>query len=196
MSKGDATRERILDRAFLLAGRDGLEGVTIGALADELGLSKSGLFAHFGSKEELQIGVLDVASSRFTEKVLLPAFKAPRGLPRLERIFENWVAWMTDPKLPGGCLFPQAIAELDDKPGRPRDALVEAQRGLVDALAHAAQLAIDQGHLRKGTDPEQFAYELYGVVIMLNTWHRLFRDKKGVERARSAFQRLVKSHAP
>ena len=102
MSKGEATRERILDRAFLLAGRDGLEGLTIGALADELKLSKSGLFSHFGSKEELQVAVLDVASSRFTERVLLPAFKAARGLPRLERVFEQWIDWATDPKMPGG----------------------------------------------------------------------------------------------
>jgi AcrR family transcriptional regulator len=196
MSKGDDTRERILDRAFLLAGRDGLEGVTIGALADELKLSKSGLFAHFGSKEELQVGVLDVATSRFTERVLLPAFKAPRGLPRIERIFENWIAWMTDPKLPGGCIFPQAIAELDDKPGRPRDTLVESQKNLIDALARAAQLAVEEGHFKKNSDPQQFAFELYGVVTMLNAWYRLLRDKKSVERARAAFQRLVKSYAP
>ena len=115
MSKGEATRERILDRAFLLAGRDGLEGLTIGALADELKLSKSGLFSHFGSKEELQVAVLDVASSRFTERVLLPAFKAARGLPRLERVFEQWIDWATDPKMPGGCIFQQANAELDDR---------------------------------------------------------------------------------
>ena len=100
MSKGEATRERIIDRAFLIAGRDGLEGLTIGALATELKLSKSGLFSHFGSKEELQVAVLDVASSRFTERVMLPAFKAPRGLPRLERIFEGWIDWMTDSKMP------------------------------------------------------------------------------------------------
>ncbi|MEW5738853.1 MAG: TetR/AcrR family transcriptional regulator [Myxococcota bacterium] len=196
MSKGDETRERILDRAFLMAGRDGLEGVTIGALADELKLSKSGLFAHFGSKEELQVAVLDVASSRFTEKVLLPAFKAPRGLPRLERIFENWVEWMTDPKMPGGCMFPQAIAELDDKPGRPRDALVESQKNLIDALAHAAKLAVDEGHLKKSTDPQQFAFEFYGIITMMNAWFRLLRDKKSIERARAAFARLVSSYAP
>ncbi|MFZ5444764.1 MAG: TetR/AcrR family transcriptional regulator [Myxococcota bacterium] len=196
MSKGDETRERILERAFLVAGKDGLEGVTIGGLADELKMSKSGLFAHFGSKEELQVAVLELAASRFTENVLLPAFKAPRGLPRLERIFERWVEWMGSPTLPGGCIFPQAISELDDREGRPHDVLVESQQSLIDAVAKSAQLAIDEGHLAKSCDPKQFAFELYGIMLMLNAYRRLLKDKKAVERARAAFKRLVASYHP
>lgn len=196
MSKGEATRERILDRAFLLAGRDGLEGLTIGALADELKLSKSGLFSHFGSKEELQVAVLDVASSRFTERVLLPAFKAPRGLPRLERVFEQWLDWMTDPKMPGGCIFQQANAELDDRQGRPHDVLLESQKNLVEALVKTVQLAISEGHLASDTDPRQLVYELEGIVMALNVYLRLLKDRRAVERARTAFKRLVDSHRP
>ncbi len=196
MSKGEDTRERILDRAFLLAGRDGLQGLTIGALADELKLSKSGLFSHFGSKEELQVAVLDVASSRFTERVLLPAFKAPRGLPRLERIFEQWIEWMTDTRMPGGCIFQQANAELDDRQGRPHDVLLEQQKNLVEALAKTVQLAMTEGHLSKNTDPRQVAFELEGIMMTMNVYLRLLKDRKAVDRARVAFKRLVQSNAP
>ena len=196
MSKGEATRERILDRAFLLAGRDGLEGLTIGALADELKLSKSGLFSHFGSKEELQVAVLDIASSRFTERVLLPAFKAPRGLPRLERIFEQWIEWMTDPKMPGGCIFQQANAELDDRQGRPHDVLLESQKNLVDTLIKTVQLAVAEGHLAADTDARQVAYELEGIMMAMNLYLRLLKDRRAVDRARLAFKRLVASNGP
>lgn len=194
MSKGEATRERIIDRAFLIAGRDGLQGLTIGALAEELKLSKSGLFSHFGSKEELQIAVLDAASSRFTERVLLPAFKAPRGLPRLERIFEQWIDWMTDSKMPGGCIFQQANAELDDRQGRPHDVLLESQRNLVETLTKTVQLAIAEGHLAEKTDARQVAYEFEGIMMVMNLYLRLLKDKRAVTRARQAFERLIESN--
>jgi len=196
MTKGAETRERIVERAFLLAGRDGLEGVTIGALADELKLSKSGLFAHFGSKEELQVAVLDLAAARFSERVVLPAIRAARGLPRLRALFENWLNWLTDPKLPGGCIFPQAVAELDDREGRARDALVESQRTLDQALERAVQLCIDEGHLRKDTDPKQVSFELRGIILSLNQYHRLYRDRRALTRAREAFDRLVARFSP
>ena len=195
MSKGEATRERIIDRAFLIAGRNGLEGLTIGALATELKLSKSGLFSHFGSKEELQVAVLDVASSRFTERVMLPAFKAPRGLPRLERIFEGWIDWMTDSKMPGGCIFQQANAELDDRQGRPHDVLLESQKNLVEALTKTVQLAITEGHFAKSADARQVAYEFEGIMMVMNLYLRLLKDRKAVDRARMAFKRLVQSNA-
>ncbi|MFT3712384.1 MAG: TetR/AcrR family transcriptional regulator [Archangium sp.] len=194
MSKGEETRERILDRAFLLAGRDGFDGLTIGALADELKMSKSGLFAHFGSKEELQVAVLDLASSRFTERVMIDAFKAPRGLPRLKRVFENWVAWGTDPRMPGGCIFTQAHAELDDVDGRPREVLAESERVFQEALAKTVKLAVDEGHFKKGTDCEQFAFELEGILKAMHMFSRLLRDRRAAERARTAFERLVASH--
>ncbi|MGV3625111.1 MAG: TetR/AcrR family transcriptional regulator [Archangium sp.] len=196
MSKGEATRERIVNRAFLLAGRDGLEGLSIGTLADELKLSKSGLFAHFGSKEDLQVAVLDLASSLYTERVLLPAFRAPRGLPRLESIFENWVGWLTDSQMPGGCFFQQANVELDDRTGRPHDVLVEQQKNLLEALAKTVQIAIDEEHLSKDTDPRQFAFEFEGIMMAANMYYRLMRDRRAMERAEAAFDRLVASHQP
>lgn len=196
MSKGEATRERIVSHAFLLAGRDGLEGLSIGTLADELKLSKSGLFAHFGSKEDLQVAVLDLASSLYTERVMLPAFKAPRGLPRLQSIFENWVAWLTDSRMPGGCFFQQANVELDDRTGRPHDVLVEQQKNLIDALAKTVQLAIDEKHFVKDTDPRQFAFEFEGIMMAANMYYRLMKDRRAMDRARAAFERLVTSQQP
>ncbi len=196
VSKGEATRERIVSRAFLLAGRDGLDGLSIGALADELKLSKSGLFAHFGSKEELQVAVIDLASGLFAERVMLPAFKAPRGLPRLRSIFEHWVGWATDSRMPGGCFFQQANIELDDRAGRPRDVLVEQQKNLIDSLAKTVQLAIDEKHVRPDTDTRQFAFEIEGIIMAFNLYYRLMKDRRAVERARAAFERLVASHQP
>jgi AcrR family transcriptional regulator len=191
MSKGADTRERIVDRAVRLASRDGLGGLTIGNLAEELGLSKSGLFAHFGSKEELQIAVLQAASVQFEDCVLRPAFKAPRGLPRIKQAFERWLQWVTHPSMPGGCLFVAAAAELDDREGRPRDFLVGTQRKLLGALAKAARLAVEEGHFRRDLDVEQFAFELYAIVLGYNHARRLLRDGHADTRARHAFRRLI-----
>lgn len=196
MSKGEATRERIVSHAFLLAGRDGLEGLSIGTLADELKLSKSGLFAHFGSKEDLQVAVLDLASSLYTERVMLPAFKAPRGLPRLKSIFEHWCSWLTDSRMPGGCFFQQANVELDDRTGRPHDVLVEQQKNLLDALARTVTMAVDEKHFVKDTDPRQFAFEFEGIMMAANMYFRLMKDRRAIDRARAAFDRLVTSHQP
>ena len=191
MTKGAETRDRILDRAFRMATRDGLEGVTLGSLAGELGLSKSGLFAHFRSKEELQVEILQTAAARFEETVVKPAFRAPRGLPRLKRLFDHWLGWLNDPALPGGCLFVAAAAELDDKEGRPRELLVATQRQFRDALAKAAQLAVAEGHFKKELDCEQFAFEMYAIALAYNYWKRLLRDARPEARARAAFQRLI-----
>src|SRR5688572_11771170 len=128
MSKGEQTRERIVDKAWQLASRDGLSGLSLGKLAGELGLSKSGLFAHFGSKEGLEVEVLKAAAERFTEQVLRPALSAPRGVARLRKLFKNWLSWANDPEQPGGCIFMAAAAELDDTEGPQRDFLVTAQK--------------------------------------------------------------------
>jgi AcrR family transcriptional regulator len=199
MSKGDATRERILERAFRLASRDGLEGLSIGGLAGELGLSKSGLFAHFGSKEELQVEVLRAAAARFEAQVMRPAFRASRGEPRVRAWFENWLQWIQDASSPGGCLFLAASTELDDKEGRPRDFLVGMQRQLLAALARAASLAIEAGHFRGDLDCDQFAFELYGVMLGHHHFRRLLRDPRADARTRAAFDHLLeaaRSRAP
>lgn len=190
-TKGEETRERILDRAFRLATRDGLAGLSIGGLATELGLSKSGLFAHFGSKEELQVAVLTRSAEEFQANVLAPAFRAPRGLPRLRKLFDLWLKWADDPGKPGGCIFMAAATELDDHEGPPRDALVAAQHQLLAALAKTAQIAVDEGHLRRGVDLEQIAFELYAILLGFNHWKRLLRAPDAERRARAAFERLV-----
>jgi AcrR family transcriptional regulator len=191
MSKGDETRERILDRAFRIATRDGLGGLSIGMLASELGMSKSGLFAHFGSKEDLQIEILRDASQRFEEFVWRPAIKAPRGEPRLRKLLERWMLWVSEPSTPGGCVFLAAAAELDDKDGRPRDFLVGEQKKLCAALAKAAALAVEAGHFRADLDCDQFAFDAYSVVLGYNYQRRLMRDPKAETRARRAIERLL-----
>jgi AcrR family transcriptional regulator len=193
MSKGEETRERILGQAYRLATRDGLEGLTIGTLASELKMSKSGLFAHFKSKEQLQVSVLEEASRRFQEKVFLPALKAPRGLPRLESLFERWLAWGNPKDMPGGCIFIAAAAELDDQPGAPRDFLVETDRALHEAITRTARLCVEQGHFRKDVDPAQVAFELHGIFLSFHHAHRLLADHKASQRARKAFSNLIES---
>jgi AcrR family transcriptional regulator len=191
MSKGEETRDRILDRAFRIAARDGLDGLSIGMLAGELGMSKSGLFAHFGSKEDLQIEVLRAASQRFEEFVWRPALKAARGEPRLRKLLERWMLWINDPSSSGGCLFVAAAAELDDREGRPRDFLVGEQRKLCGALAKAAALAVGEGHFRRDLDCDQFAFDAHSVVLGYNYQRRLMRDPKAEARARRAIERLL-----
>lgn len=195
MSKGDETRERIVDRAFRMAGRDGLAGLSIGRLATELGLSKSGLFAHFGSKEGLELEVLKAGADRFTQQVMVPAFKAPRGVARLRKLFKNWMAWVTDPAQPGGCLLFAAAAELDDSEGPPRDFLVSGQASLMASLAKSARMAVDTGELRRDLGCEQFAFELLGIVMAYHHARRLLRDPKAESHARAAFERLLTSSA-
>jgi AcrR family transcriptional regulator len=191
VSKGEGTRDRILDRALRLASRDGLEGLSIGVLATDLGLSKSGLFAHFGSKEDLQLAVLREAATRFEETVMRPAFRAPRGEPRIRRLFENWVGWIGDPASPGGCVFLAAAAELDVREGRPRDFLVGSQKQLVASLARSARMAVEEGHFAVNLDADQFAFELYALLLGCSHWKRLLRDPKAETRTRGAFDRLV-----
>ncbi|MGZ3417719.1 MAG: TetR/AcrR family transcriptional regulator [Polyangiales bacterium] len=191
VTKGTETRERILDRAFRTASRDGLEGLSIGGLASELGLSKSGLFAHFGSKEDLQVAVLERAAEHFEAVVMKPAFRAPRGLPRLRKVFDLWMAWADDPGLPGGCIFMAAAAELDDREGRPRDTLIHNQRRLFEALGRCVKLAIEEKHFRRELDPEQVVFELYGILLSFNHYKRLLRAPDAERRTHAAFERLV-----
>ena len=196
MTKGMETRERILDTAFRLAARDGLEGLSLAGLAGKLGMSKSGLFAHFGSKEELQLDMLRTASDRFVTKVLLPSFREPRGLPRVKALAENWRRWASDPSLPGGCIFVAASAELDDREGPVRAYVVEQQRALLEAIARAARIAIEEGHFRRDLDVQQFAFEFEGIYLAFHHAQRLLRDQAAAARARRAFARLLEDARP
>jgi AcrR family transcriptional regulator len=191
VSKGEATRERIVDRALRLVSREGLSGVSLGRLAGELGLSKSGLFAHFDSKAELELAVLKVAADRFTDQVLKEAFKAPRGVPRIRKLFQNWLAWIGDPQMPGGCVFLAAATELDDASGPQRDFLAGMQAGLMATLAKSARLAVEAGQFRRDLECELFAFELLGIMLACHHTRRLLRDPKAESRAKSAFDALV-----
>lgn len=191
MSKGDETRARILRSALAIASKEGLDGLSIGRLAGEVGMSKSGLFAHFGSKEDLQLGVIDTAVESFIAAVVAPALRAPRGIPRLQDLFDRWLAWEKSPSLPGGCPFIAAAHELDDRPGALRDRLVDYQKDWVGALATAARIAIDEGHFQSDLDADQFAYDFYSIILSYHYFSRLLRDPNAKNQATTAFLRLL-----
>lgn len=196
MRKGEQTRQAILDHALKLATKVGFEGLTIGRLADDLKLSKSGLFAHFKAKEELQVEVLRTAAERIVAEVVRPALTAPRGEPRVRALFERWIAWETSEALPGGCPMIAAAIELDDRPGRARDFLVQSQRDWFETLANAARAAVREGHFRAGLDCEQFAYEFAGIILAYHQASRLMRDPRARDRAQRAFEALVRAARP
>lgn len=191
MSKGELTRQAILEHATLLASRVGLEGLTIGTLADDLELSKSGLFGHFRSKEALQVQVLEHAAASFVEIVVRPALVQPRGLPRMRALFERWLGWTRSGPLPGGCLFVAAATELDDQPGPVRDRLQQLQRDWLGVIATSFRKGVAEGHFHRDADPEQFAQDLYGVALAYHHAHRLLQDPKAEARARHAFEALL-----
>ena len=193
MAKGEQTRHAILARAFELANIVGVSGLSIGRLAEQTGLSKSGLFAHFGSKEALEVAVVEEATRQFVQEVMVPALRQPRGEPRIRALFENWLAWG---KRPGGCFFVGASAELDDRPGPPRDALVQAIKDWLDAISTAIRIAITEGHFRNDVDPDQLAFEVYGIMFAAHTFFRFLRDPAAIDRARAALDRLIVSARP
>lgn len=191
MRKSDVTHHAILEHATGLASKVGLEGLTIGGLADELDLSKSGLFAHFRSKEALQVQVLDYGAAVFVENVVRPALGAERGEPRMRALFDRWLDWARSSPLPGGCLFVQATVELDDRPGPARDRLVEYQRQWLDVIATSLQKGIEAGAFRSDADTMQFAHDLYGVMLAYHHASRLLHDPEAENRARRAFDALL-----
>jgi AcrR family transcriptional regulator len=182
MAKGEETRQAILARAFELATVVGVSGLSIGRLAEATGLSKSGLFAHFGSKEALEVAVVQEASRQFVQEVMVPALREPRGVPRIRALFERWHSWGMRP---GGCFF------VDDRPGAPRDALAQACKDWIDELTKAAQIAIREGHFRTDVDAAQFAFEEYGIMLGAHTFHSFLRETDAIDRSRRAFERLL-----
>lgn len=194
MGKGEETRRTIIDEALELASTVGLEKLTIGALAGTTGMSKSGLFAHFRSKEQLQLQVLAEARQRFIEMVIAPAMQKPRGEARLRSIFESTLKqWEED--LPGGCIFHAVSAELDDQPGPARDYLVETQRDYADTLRRAAEIAVEEGEFRKDLDLDQFVFELGSITAAYHHFGRLLGDPEADQRARKMFKGLLaRSH--
>jgi AcrR family transcriptional regulator len=156
-------------------------------------MSKSGLFAHFGSREDLLLAVLEHGQREFTDVVLKPALAKPRGAPRLRAMFSNWLAWTESAELPGGCPMIGGATEFDDKPGPVRDLLANGQRAWIEALKRAAQQAIDEGQLPAKTDPEQLAFEMFGIALVVHHHRRLLGYPKARARALAALERLLAS---
>ncbi|MCF8198331.1 MAG: TetR/AcrR family transcriptional regulator [Sulfuritalea sp.] len=195
MSKGEETRQAILDEAFSMASCVGVGGLSIGALAERTHMSKSGLFAHFGSKEELQLAVLRESQQRFADIVLRPAFRQPRGLTRLRAIVLNWLDWTREACLPGGCVIMAAAAEFDDQPGPLREEVKNGLLAMRRTLAETIAKAIETGELRPDTDIDQFAFELEGIYQVTQQSRRLLDDPDADRRALIAFDRLVRDNA-
>ena len=194
MGKGEETRQAIVDQALELVSTVGLDKLTIGALAGATGMSKSGLFAHFNSKEQLQLHVLAEARQRFIEIVIAPALQKPRGEARLRAIFESSMKQWED-ELPGGCIFHAVSAELDDRPGPARDYLIEIQRDYADTLRRAAEIAIEEGEFRKDLDLDQFVFELGSITAAYHHFGRLLGDPAAERRAHNMFEGLLaRSH--
>lgn len=181
----------MLGSALALASTVGLEGLTIGKLAEHVGMSKSGLFAHFSSKENLQVAVLEEAIARFVGFVVTPALRQPRGEPRVRALFENWLAWTRAEFLPGGCIFVVAIVELDDRPGPARDRLIASQKDWFDTLAHAARIAVEEKHFRKDLDCQQLAHEVYSIAYGYHFLRSIIDPAEAERRSRHAFERLI-----
>ena len=189
MTKGQDTKHLILEAGLQMASRLSLESVSIGALAKETGMSKSGLFAHFKSKENLQIELLKYAAQVFTESVLIPALKIQAGMSRIKALVQNWVTWSN--QLKGGCIFVSASTEFSDRPGRVRDYLLHQQEEWIESLSRIAASAVRAGDFRKDIDSEQFAFELYSLLLGFYFYHKLLRDSETGKRQRTALEQLL-----
>lgn len=193
LAKGERTRRTIVDHAVATAYRVGLGRLTIGDLAAGTGLSKSGLYAHFGSKEALQLAVLDAAATRFTAAVVRPALRAPRGEARLRALVDRWVTCGTS-RDPGVCLFVKAATELDEQPGAVRDRLAELHRALIATIETIVRTS--DGAFRPDADGHQLATDVYGVMLSFYLAHRLLQDPAAERHARVAFESLLTALAP
>ena len=191
--KGQQTKAAIVDAALGLATQIGLEGLSIGALAEVMRMSKSGVFAHFGSREELQISVVREYHAKFEDEVFRPSMKAPRGLPRLRALFDRWVRRVSA-EIDSGCIYISGAVEFDDRPGPVRDALVTMVQTWQDALERAIRAAVDEGHLRADTDAGQLLFEIHGLILALHHDARFLRHAGAEARARAALERLL-AHA-
>ena len=195
MSKGQDTKAAILDEAVGIASEIGFTGLTIGLLAERTGMSKSGLFAHFKSKESLQLEALERARERFTDLVIRPTLRAPRGVARVRTLMDNWFTWATE-TFKGGCIFVTASIEYDDQPGPMRDALVRSERDWSEFIAAVVRTAVSEGDFREDLDAEQFAFTMQALMYGYHHSARLMRDPKALERTRRGLdQRLAASAA-
>jgi len=193
MRKGELTRAAILDVALDIASRNGLEGLTIGLLADKMNMSKSGVFAHFGSREDLQIEVVKLYHHHFEQEVFYPSMKEPRGLPRLQAMFARWVKRVSV-EIASGCIYISGAVEYDDRPGAIREELAGMVRAWKNALRRCVVQTIEMGHLSSETDPDQLVFEMYGLILALHHDARFLKLPGSVNRAEVGFERLIKSY--
>jgi AcrR family transcriptional regulator len=191
MSKGQRTRREIIDKAYVLAGDLGLEALSIGALANETGLSKSGLFAHFKSKEALQLEVIEEVRSRFANHVIRPALEAPRGEPRVRTFFEHYLRWIDTNRPSGGCMIMSLSHEYDDRPGPIRDLLVASQFDFLDVVRRMAQGGKEEGHFRPDLDVDQFAFEVFAIEMAYQHQSKFMKLPDAMTRARNAFDSVL-----
>lgn len=193
LQKGQQTKAAIVDAALGLATQIGLEGLSIGALAEVMQMSKSGVFAHFGSREELQISVVREYHTRFEDEVFYPAMNAPRGLPRLRALFANWMQ-RTSVEIDSGCLYISGAVEFDDRPGPVRDALASSVNTWLTAMRRAIELTVAEGHFRADTDATQVAFEVHAQILALHYEARFLRSPDSLQRAVRAFESIVERH--
>ena len=188
MSKGQDTKLEILATGLDMASRVGLEDVTIGSLAKAMNMSKSGLFAHFNSKENLQIEILNYAADFFTREVLMPTLQVSRGVPRIRAMVDNWIKWGS--RLSGGCIFVSASAEFSDRPGKVRTVLIEQQNQWMESLRRLARSAIKSGDFKPDCDCDQFAYDLYSLMLGFHYSNRLLQEPQIHHRAEKSLNHL------
>ena len=194
--RGDRTRRAILAAAVNVASVDGLEGLSIGRLATELEMSKSGLFAHFGSKEELQISTVRAAAAIFGQRVIVPAQERfEPGIARLMGMLDAWLDYMERGTFAGGCFFAAATIEMDGRPGPVRDCVAQQMTRWASTLADFAREAIARGELRDDTDPEQLAFELDALGTAVNSGWQLHEDANVFERGHRAIRRRLEADA-
>jgi AcrR family transcriptional regulator len=190
MQKGQQTKTAIVDVALSLATQMGLEGLTIGAVAEMAGMSKSGVFAHFGSREELQISVIREYHQRFEQEVFYPVLSLPRGLPRLRALFANWMQ-RTSAEIDSGCLYISGAAEFDDRPGPVHDALASSVQTWMDALHRAVRLSVEAGDLDRQTDAAQMAFEIHGLILACHYEARFLKSKTALGLAQRSFEHIL-----
>jgi len=188
--KGQQTKELIIDAALGLAEQIGLEGLSIGALAEVTHMSKSGVFAHFGSREELQISVVRQYYQRFSDEVFFPAMNEARGLPRVRALFANWMKRVAI-EIQSGCIFISGAVEFDDRPGPVRDALASSVQTWLNAMHRAVVQARDEGHLGPVADAQQMAFEIHGLILALHYEARFLKNPGATDRANTGFENIL-----
>ncbi|MEQ1765690.1 MAG: TetR/AcrR family transcriptional regulator [Pyrinomonadaceae bacterium] len=195
LPRGEKTRRDILLKSVDIASADGLDGLTIGRLASELQMSKSGLFAHFGSKEDLQIATLQSASDTFISEVVVPAERLEHGLPRLTALLDAWIDSVANTCNRGGCFFYAVSAEMDDRPGKVHDFIVKLTREWINALTREMKLAIRLGELKKSCDAELIVFQVHGFVQEGNWFRRLQKSNRAFQMTRESVYRTLENHA-